>query len=309
MFGKLKTKHLVLLLILLAGVWWASGLFSPRAQQRTFREELLRIDTNTINSFTFQPAPYKHLPPLRFERRPDGWMMFLATDSSKADPAPIHDLFRSWKHLRVNRMAGRMADVATRYDLTDSTAEHLTIEAAGQRYGLRVGRHTAGEGPVTLVSPPGDDQVYAVDGLLGFYADYTYGDWLPKYLVTGDPQNWKRLTFNFPDGIGYVIERTGDRWTMDGVPLDPERTDRFLRSLSKAKGQSAADPADTLVAVPRFRLVVEDTTRTSPIVVIVFSSNGKFIVRSSLNPGSVMPFDGKQEVARMFRPREAFLPH
>ena len=69
------------------------------------------------------------------------------------------------------------------------------------------------------------------------------------------------------------------------------------------------DPTDTLSAIPQFRLIVEDTTRSAPIVVVVYVSNGKFIVRSSLNPGTVMPFGGRDEIPRMFRPRTTFLPH
>ena len=70
MFGKLRTKHLLLLLVLLGGAWWISGLFSTRAQQRTFREDILQLDTNAITGFIITPAPYKRLPPIRFAQAP-----------------------------------------------------------------------------------------------------------------------------------------------------------------------------------------------------------------------------------------------
>ena len=309
MFGKLGTKHLLVVLALLTALWWISGRFSPRAQQRTFREQLLVLDSNTVSSFTLTPAPFKHLPPLDFQRTAEGWLMRLGKDSSLADPAPIHLLLRSWSGMRVTSLAGRMADVADKYDLGDSTADRLRITAGTDVHEFLVGRHTAGEAPMTVVSVPGDEYAYAIDGILGLYADRTFGEWLPKYLVTGDPKNWQRIVFNFPTDTGYVMDRGPDGWRIDGVTADQMRVDRFLSSLARARGQSVADPTDTLSAIPQFRLIVEDTTRRAPIVVVVYVSNGKFIVRSSLNPGTVMPFGGRDEIPRMFRPRTTFLPH
>ena len=309
MFGKLRTKHLLLLLGLLAALWWLSGLFSPRAQQRTFREDLLKLDSNTVTAFTITPALFKQLPPFRFHRISEGWRMTWGKDSSLADPAPIHVLLRSWSNMHVVNLAGRLADIAGRYDLTDSTVDRLTITAGNETHELLVGRTTAGEAPMTVVNAPGDEHAYAVEGSLGMYADYTYGEWLAKYLVTGDPKNWRRLVFNFPADSGYVMERDGDRWSIDGVPADTARVERFLSSLARARGQSVTDPADTLNAVPQFRLIVEDTTRSAPITVIIYVSKDKFIVRSSLNPGTVMPFGGRDEIPRMFRSRLAFMPH
>ena len=309
MFGKLRTKHLVLLLVALAAIWWLSGLFSPRAQQRTFKEIILKLDTNTITGFTITPALYKEFPPIRFQRAGDGWRMYWAGDSGMVDEHPVHELLHSWSNMRVVRLAGRMAEIRDRYDLGDSTCERLTIVAGKETHELLVGQQTTGEPPMTLVSIPGDENAYAIEGSLGSYTDFVFSEWLPKYLVTGDPKNWIRLTFNFPADSGYVMERSGGRWLIDGVATDSSRVDKFLKSLARSRGRSVTDPADTLTAVPQLRLVVEDTTRAAPIAVVVYVSNGKFIVRSSLNPQTVMPFDGREEVPRMFRPRTAFLPH
>ena len=309
MSGKRTTRYLLLLLGALALLWWLSGLLSPGAKQRTFRETLLELDTNTIGAFTITPAPYKGIPPFHFRRTGSGtWRMFWANDSADADPAPVHDLLRLWSRMHVDRFAGRVADIAQRYDLTDSTADRFTIQAGGKQHDLLVGGQTNTDPSMTIVQLPGDVNAYAIEGPMGRYADQTFGGWLPKYLLTGDPKNWTRLTFNFPGNTGYVMERVNDRWTVGGTELDPERTERFLISLSRARGQEVTAPSDTLNAVPMYRLLVEDSTRSAPMIVVVFSSNGGFIVRSTLNPSTVMPFNGENEVPRMFRPPAAFMP-
>jgi hypothetical protein len=103
--------------------------------------------------------------------------------------------------------------------------------------------------------------------------------------------------------------RSGSTWLLDGALTDTARVRKFLGSLARSRAQEVADPSDTLQAVPAFRVLVNDTTRQEPIAVVVYNVPGRFIVRTSLNPGVVMNFDGTTEVPRMFRSRLAFLPH
>ncbi len=309
MFGKLRTSHLLLIVAALAALWYITGLFNPAAKQRTFREHILRADTASLRSFTIVPAASKGMPPIHFMRAADGWIMALMSDTMVADMGPVRNLLGSVADMRPLRVAGKMSVVADRYDLGDSTADHLLLDLPEGPYDLLVGRCTEGDDPITVVSPAGDAQAYGIRGRLGSFTDQTFGDWMPKYLVTGDPRNWTRVQFTFPGDTGYTMVRSGSTWMLDGEPTDTARVRKFLGSLARARAQEVADPADTLHAIPAFRLLVNDTTRTEAIAVVVYQVPGRFIVRTSLNPGVIMNFDGTTEVPRMFRSRLAFLPH
>lgn len=307
MFGKLRTGHWLLILVVLGSIWWLTGRLSPSAKQRTFREMVMQLDTNSVRTFSVHPAPFKKYPTLVFSRSGEGWMLHMGQDSTLADDAPVHELLKSVSTMRVLRLAGERSVVGARHDLGDSTADMLSLDASGMRHELLVGSTAYGDGPETVVMQPGDKYAYAVAGRLGEIVDKTFGDWMPKYLVRGDPFAWKRLTFNFPGDSGYVMERHGDRWTINGQVTDSTRTWHYLESLARSKGLSVTDPRDTALAKPTFRLVVEDSTRAEPITVVVFALPDRFIVRSSLNPRSVMPFDGQHELPRMFRMPGAFM--
>jgi hypothetical protein len=308
MFGKLRTSHLLLIVAALAALWWITGQLSPTAKQRTFREDILQVDTSALSSFIIVPALYKGLPPMHFMRQGRAWEAALLQDTTVVDMAPLRDLLGSLAHMRALRMAGSMSTVAEHYELSDSTAEHLLLDLPDGRYDLLVGRCTGGDDPVTVVSPSGDPNAYGISGRLGTYTDQSFGDWMPKYLVNGDPRNWTSVQFTFPGDTGYTMVRSGSTWLLDGLATDTARVRKFLRSLARSRAQEVADPADTLHAVPAFRLLVNDTTREEAIAVVVYNVPGRFIVRTSLNPGVVMNFDGTTEVPRMFRSRLAFLP-
>ena len=235
--------------------------------------------------------------------------MRLGTDSSEVEAEAVRDVLGTVADMRTIQFAGQAESVAARYDLTDSSADRLTLRTPQGPVELWVGAGGLGEGATTAVRLPQDQDVYTVAGGLGKAADLTYGGWLPKRLVAGDPQHWTRITFRFPNDSSYALERTGDHWSISGVRTDSTRTWRFLRSLSRARGQEAADPRDTLVAIPGYRVTVTDTTRPDPMVVTVYlvPQEQRFIVRSSLHPQVVMPFDPRTEIPRMFRPPVSFM--
>lgn len=309
MFGKLRTVHWLAIVAALAAIWWWSGRSSPQARQRTFRDRLLQVDTSAVTGFTLVPALFKGLPPLHFQRVGTGWRMRMGADSSDVEAEAVRDVLGTVADMRTIQLAGQAESVAARYDLTDSTADRLTLRTATGTVELWVGTGGQGEMATTAVRLPQDQEVYTVAGALGKAADRTYGDWLPKRLVVGDPRNWTDLTFRFPNDSSYALERNGDHWAINGVRTDSTRTWRFLLSLAKARGQEAADPRDTLVAIPGYRVTVTDTTRPDPMVVTVYlvPQEQRFIVRSSLHPQVVMPFDPRTEIPRMFRPPVSFM--
>lgn len=301
------SRFLLLAVLVLAAIWWFSGRVSQTAQKRTFRATIMNADTTGLNAFTIVPAPYKGLPEMRFFKRAQVWKLAMGPDTTELENGEAEDVLAAISDMRVSRLIGEMDLVKDRYDLGDSTADQLVFQAAGREHRLLVGSTTQGEIPVTAVHPLDDNNAYEITGDLGAFADKSFGDHMPKQLITGDPANWRRLVFQFPGDTGYVMEQHDRRWSVEGVPLDSTRITKFLTSLARSRGQDVVDPADTLQAIPAFRLIVEDTTRSAPMVVVVYNLPGRFIVRSSLNPKTVMPFDGQSEVPRMFRPRTAFM--
>lgn len=308
MFGRLRTVHWLLIIGVLVAVWWFTGKRSPKAQQRTFREALMRTDTGALRAFSVLPAPYKGLPEIFLTRTNSGWRVRMGMDSTAADPEAVNTVLRALHDMRVARVAGGMGSVKSIYDLDDTQVDRLRFNTPDGPREVLVGKSTLGDEQHTIVNTQDDTIAYAIPGMLGMYADAPYSGWLPKYLVYGDPARWRRLYFTFPDGGSYTMENKGGLWYIQDRLLDQSKTLGYLRSLAKSRGQRLVDPRDTLTARSAFRLVVEDSTLTTPIVVLVAATApDRFIVRSSLNPFSVMPFDPKTEIVRMFRPPYAFM--
>lgn len=299
---------LAIIVALLALVWWLGGRSSAVAGQRTFREHLVQVDTAALRSFSLVPAPAKHRPPLHFTRSGAGWSVTSEGHDTPAFQRSMDEFLALLADVRPLNVPGKGPAMRARYGLEDSLADRVQLPGPGGAT-LLIGRASTGPETSTAMMRDGDPMVYLVPGRYDIYAGMSFTNWIPKPMVNGDPGHWKRLTFQFPGGRSYALERTATGWAIGGVPADGPKVLKYLRALSLYHGNALADPADTLHATLVYRMEVEDDTRDRPIVLGIFDAGGKLLARSSLAPAwLVMPFDPRMELPRMFRPPEAFLP-
>lgn len=317
MSDKARISLLAGLVTVLALIWWFGGRTPEVKAQRSFREHLLQVDTAALNSFTIVPPPSRNAPALHFQRDSAAWTASTGTYSTHAFFRTLNLLLADLVDLRPVRSAGSDSSTIGRYGLNDSTAARLELPSVGPRgTTLLVGATTGGGGSpsrptesTTAVMLAGDPNVYLVQGSIKWVTDRSFSDWIPKPMVNGDPANWEEITFVFPGRISYSIERSPTGWTVNGKPGDRQKVDKYLGALSRYYSNELADPADTLNAVLVYSMRVIDTSRKEPVILGVFQVGGHLIARSTLAPSwLVVPFDPQEELPRLFRPPDAFLP-
>lgn len=318
MSDKARIGLLAGIVVALALVWWLGGRTPEAKEQRTFREHLLQVDTSILQSFAIVPPPSRKAPTLQFQRDSTGWIASTGTYSTSAFFRSVNLLLADLVDMKPVRSAGSDRATIDRYGLNDSTAARLELPSVGPSgTTLLVGATTGGGGSpsrptesTTAVMLVGDPNVYLVPGSIKWVTDRSFNDWIPKPLVNGDPANWKEITFVFPGSISYSIERSPTGWTVNGETGDDKKVDKYLGALSRYYGTELADPADTVQAVLMYSMRVIDSSRKDPIFLGIFSVGDRLIARSTLAPPwLVMPFDPQEELPRIFRPPDAFLPH
>lgn len=309
MSDKLRIALLAALVAVLASVWWLGGRTPEVAEQRSFRQELLAVDTAALRSFTIIPPSMRPGAPLQFQRDSAGWTVTQGEHSTRAFSRPLNQLFETLVGMRPLSMPGAAPATLERYGLSDTLASTLILQTP-QEVTLRIGTTTSGEDPATAIMRQGDPNVYLIPGGITWIMNIDFMGWIPKPMVNGDPENWQRITFMFPGAVGYSLERKGEGWLVNGQPADNIRVEKYLYALSRYYGEKLTDPADTLHARLIYRMRVEDRSRKEPITLGIFDVGGRLIARSTLAPPwLVMPFDPQEELPRMFRPPSAFEAH
>jgi hypothetical protein len=309
MSDKARITLLAAVAVALALLWWLGGQSWKNAEQRTFRASLLHTDTAALRSFTIALAPAKHLPPLHFRRDSLGWTVSSDSAVFRAFQRPMNELLAQLADIRPLSVAGAGPLVRERYRLGDSLADQLQLPGATGGV-LRVGASTSGANTATAMMLKGDTNVYLVAGTFHAVTGMTLTDWIPKPMVNGDPRNWQRITFVFPGRHMYSLVRSSGGWTVNGLPADTVKVEKYLRALSRYYGHGLVNPADTLNAELIYSMRVEDRSRRDPIILGIFNTPKGLIGRSTLAPSwMVLPIDAQQDVQRMFRPPEAFMQH
>lgn len=308
MSDKLRIGLLAALVAALALAWWLGGRSPSETGQRTFRQQLAAVDTAALRAFTLTPVPRTGEAPLRFTRDSSGWQVAQGDRRTAAFARPLAQLLAALHRMEPISRPGPDPATLQRYGISDSLAALVQVQDA-EPFTLRIGITTGGQEPATAILREGDPNVYLVPGALSWIMELGFEDWITKPMVNGDPAQWERLTFIFPGNVGYVLERSGTGWLVDGQPADSTRVAKYLHALSEYYGDALADPADTLHARPLYTLRVEDRSRQAPVTLVIYDAGHRLIARSSLAPPEVvMAFDAGMELPRMFRPPNAFLP-
>lgn len=315
MSDKRRIGLLTAVVVVLALFWWLGGRTPEVAEQRSFREHLVQVDTARLTSFTIIPAPSLDRPALHFTRDSSGWTVTTNGHAAGAFSRPLNALLSTLADVKPLLMAGPEPATIARYGLSDSLAARIVLGGPKNTV-LRIGTSNSSAKPTlsgsettTAVMLGGDPNVYLVPGAIDPITDMSFEDWIPKPLVNGDPANWTLITFVFPESRSYSLERTGEGWTVNGQPGDNEKVEKYLWALSRYYASALADPADTLNAVLIYSMRVVDSSRKDPIILGIFDTGERLIARSTLAPPwLVTAFDPKAELPRMFRPPDAFLP-
>ena len=106
-----------------------------------------------------------------------------------------------------------------------------------------------------------------------------------------------------------VLNMSTPEWTVNGIPVDSIKTDRYLRSLSRLWNSNFINEVDVSKMAPAYTLMIEGNTFAA-VTLTAFPADSiiGYYVTSSANEGSV--FNGSK--ARLFKKtfvgNDAFLP-
>ncbi|MBK7268836.1 MAG: DUF4340 domain-containing protein [Flavobacteriales bacterium] len=305
------TRTLLIIVAALAALYFVSTRWGANSKQRSFRDQVITLDTAALTSFSLHPAKLAHAE-LRFERTADGWTVTHDGAVHLADTADVHALLGGLARARAHRFTGYWDRLATRYDLTDSLADRAVFRLRdGSERQVLFGRGQPaedGSGMLSTINVVGENEVFSVRGTMSEMADQDLVAWRPTRLMAGRPADIQRVSFQYSMDTAYVLERAGNTWLVDRDTADQSKVDKFLADITNAKAQTFADTMNIVGRAPDYSMRVEFADGRPPVEVHVTMAWTGLVVTTTLDPGSQMRFDPARELPRMFKTRPYFLP-
>ncbi|MBK8338491.1 MAG: DUF4340 domain-containing protein [Flavobacteriales bacterium] len=305
------TRTLLIIVAVLAALFFVSRRWGASSKQRSFRAEVIRLDTAAIKTFSLFPAKIAHAE-LRFERTPDGWTVGRDGAVHRADTADLNALLGGLAHARAHRFTGYLDRLAARYDLTDSLADRAVFRLRdGSEKEVLFGRGQPAEDGSSMLSTiniVGENEVFSVKGTMSEMAEQDLVGWRPTRLMVGRPSDIQRVSFQYSMDTAYVLERAGNTWLVDRDTADQSKVDKYLADITNAKAQSFADTMNIAGRTPDYSMRVEFADGRPPVEVKVTMAWTGLVVTTTLDPASQMRFDPARELPRVFKTRPYFLP-
>ncbi|MBN2347656.1 MAG: DUF4340 domain-containing protein [Bacteroidales bacterium] len=298
MLNKIKLSTLLFIFIILLVLVSVLLLHDSKKGDRSFRSDLVEMDTAKVTSIIIIPRSDKDQP-VKIKKQGSGWKVTVEAKDYNADKNSINSMLSSLTELKSLRVAATDKSKWESFEVNDSLATRVQIKAGKKKItDIYIGKffYKQPQNPnpysrnqmgkmTTYVRLQGDKEVYAVDGFLSMIFNRKAGDFRDKTVIMSNKSDWSRLTFTYPADSSFILYNESGRWMIDGILADSANVVNYLNKISRLSSSEFADNQQPLNASPDFKLSVEGA---SPIQVKAYAaadSLNAYLVSSSMNEG------------------------
>jgi hypothetical protein len=285
--------------------------------QRSFKAYVVETDTAKVNRIEIFSG--KLNDKVTLNKVNQQWMLNLENDQVPADDQLIDELLSQLYQLKPKRIAGTQKQSWAGFELTDSLATRVVLKSDKKTLtDLLVGKFTYSQGQTanpyqqqnmiitSYVRPYNEDIVYAVDGFLSMMVNRGNDTFRKRNLISGNPEQWLRLSYNLSNGEAYSLQKTDGKWYIQQQLADSATVHSYLNRISRLSGQSFANKTyETSDLVINSSLTIETENNTSIEVKAGLNSLGEEVYISSQNQGNA--FNDSTLSQQLFVDRSYFL--
>lgn len=266
----------------------------PGSNERTFRSELVKIDTTSVTQIVIY-AKNTEDTPVKLFKEDSSWKVQLENEKNASVPkSKIDNLLSQLIQIKPERLAGRGEASYNDFEVDDSATRVEVYEGSNKTLDLLIGKFTFQQ-PRTMksfVRLAEDTDVYEVDGFLSMTFNQDANSYRDQTVINDNVNNWNSLAFSYPADSSYQIVKVDNVWRLsNGTMLDSAKTETALRQLANLRGSEFVDIDEPELPLPEFKLTVIKNNNDQ-IEVFGYKVADKVIINSSQNPKSY--FDGNE---------------
>jgi hypothetical protein len=299
MFRKINNKTLLIIFGILAVVAVFVYFYDLHRGERTFKDELFKVDSSAVTSITIYPKG-KSNEFLKLNKTGNGWEIESKGKKYPADTSYIQNILHSLAKITPERVAGTDRTSWKEYEITDSLSTHVVVEQGKEitadfrtgkasfsqnrnrqnygNYGMEVKSH---------IRVVGDDRVYVVDGFLSMMFRDDPSQYRNRMVVKLDKKNLTRLSFIYPGDSSFMLLKQGSKWFLNDQPADSALTEQWLNSLAYLTNGEFADEGSQPFTFP-FNLRIEgNNMNVIDVRGVKDTAARKYFVKSTFNPSAV----------------------
>ncbi len=289
MSGRFSNKQLGIVFAVLIVILAFFFITDSGKNERTFREELVSIDTSAVTEIKLYPkaADFKEV---RLFSEEGSWNVVL--NSGEVVPVPkskVKNLLNMILTIKPNRLAARGSEKWQSFEVDSTGTRVVVYEGDDSTLDIIIGRFAFKQprSMNTYVRLSNDTDVYEVNGFLSASMNQTADNFRDNTIVKDDYENWTSLTFDYPADSSFQMIKLNNKWFVNDVETDSAKTVKYFRSIQRLTSSNFVD-VDVNESSPDFKLTItSDSTET---FVTGYKTDSTNVIHSSINETSY--FDG-----------------
>ncbi|PKL88149.1 MAG: hypothetical protein CVV23_11720 [Ignavibacteriae bacterium HGW-Ignavibacteriae-2] len=294
MSNRLSNKKLAIIFIVLS-VAVALIYFSEGAGERSFRTELVDIDTSSVSEILINPRGAEE-DKIKLTKEGENWKILLPSGEQVNSPkSKIDNLFKTIVNIKPNRLAARGQEKWQEFEVDSAATRVRVFESGKVTLDLMIGRF-AFQQPRTMntyVRLYNDNDVYEVEGFLSAIFNQSVNNYRNTEIIKSDEELWSNLNFSYPADSSYVLTQLNGKWFAADELTDSSAAVNYLRSISRLSNSNFVDKFDkSILNSPEYKLTIQ-MHDSNKITVTGFVKDSLLLINSSENPESY--FDGNKD--------------
>lgn len=240
---------LAVLLVLLAVL-----KIKDRKGDRSFKAYVLTVDTAKVSTISIIPKGLSEATTI--EKDGKLWMLNIGDKKVQADGETIMELLKQITALKTKNVAATSKQKWADYEVTDSTGSRIIIkdgkkeladfilgkfsytQPQGQNQYMQQQQNVIMTSYLRLYD---EDEVYAVDGYLSMMFNREAKSFRENSVVIGNPETWKKLTFNYSSDSSFTLENQSNIWMVNGIIADSTAVDSYFSKIRMLTNSSFDD--------------------------------------------------------------------
>ncbi len=294
MFNKLSTKSLVITFGVLLAVVVIFMIYDSKHGERSFRNELVSIDTANVTSIYLYPKATHHAEVKIFKDN-GSWKVVLAGKRTADVPySKVQDLFIQLLGIKPEGVAAQDESKWGEFQVDTAGTRIKVYQGNDETLDMTIGKFTYSQprNMSTYVRVNGDNNVYVVNGFLEFAFNHNANYFRDDHVINDDYLNWNKLTFTYPADSSFQMIKADGHWSINGKAADSARVARYFESVSRFTDPNFVDdPSQSLLSRAECTLTIQ-TTSLGVINVSAYEDSSSVVLNSSQFPSTY--FDGKK---------------
>jgi hypothetical protein len=316
MSKKYGNRILLVVFIILVGFFAVSKFIRSSRMDRTFKTELVLVDTSRVTKIRLYPGSENH-EEIVFNRSGNLWTVQKGNVVSETGEGSVENMLNEIIRIKPQRLAANSEEKWKEYQVTDSLATRIKIEEEDGKVTLDmlIGRFSykqqenpypaygRGINGITYVRLADEKEVYAVNGFLSMTLNMGFNHWRNQLIIRTNKSNITKLSFKYPVDSGFVAIKHDTVWTVNNELADSAKIEQYLGTLSYQGNLSFVDGYSP-TSNSDYVLTVEGNNM-SPVVIQAFrGAEDEFIINSNLNPPSFFRSEKTELFSKIFIRKE-----